>query len=390
MVDRGQPAMPGYRQIPALDGIRGFAIALVVGLHLGYILDPKGLSRGETYVPGGFAGVDVFFVLSGYLITSLLLGERQRNGEISLRGFYARRALRLLPALAVLLIAHLGLALARGLSLRGEAVALSSITFYSSDITQSLHMYMPLELSHTWSLAVEEQFYLVWPAALIFLSSYWTRRAQQRRWVVPLTLVAALVMIVVVRVVVWRTMGYPAAYYLPFCHSDGLVIGVMLAFLHARGFLLERRAALYGWVALIGLLLFAFLWEENSSLIYYGGFTVLSLAAAALINAVLLERPSITRVLSTRPLMTIGRVSYGLYLWHGMVLLYLLNETFGLGRWTRAGLGLTVTAAGTAASWILVEKPALRMKGRFTPTKPFEELSDRERSRSPRPSRAPA
>jgi peptidoglycan/LPS O-acetylase OafA/YrhL len=341
---------------------------MVVALHVGYLVHPAVTGPARSYFPGGFAGVDVFFVLSGFLITSLLLQERDRRGGIGFKKFYIRRALRLLPALAALLAVHVIYAIQQGRSLSGEFEAVASIGFYASNITQSFHLYMPVELSHTWSLSVEEQFYLLWPAALAYLLYRRAKSGGDLHRTVPVLLVVALVVTNVARVIVWHTEGYPAAYMLPYCHADGLVVGAMLAFAYQRGRAPRRGASTAGWIGLIFLLAFTVLWVQgkDASSIYYGGYTVLAVASAAVINAVLVAPGRLSKALSWRPLVAVGRVSYGLYLWHVMLLNILLQHTLGLGVWPRAALGLALSAAATIGSWYLIEQPALHLKERFS------------------------
>lgn len=367
MTSRQAPDLSS-RHLPALDGIRGLAVLMVVAYHVGYVTHPAGPGVPLSYAPGGFAGVDVFFVLSGFLITGLLLEERQRRGGISFGRFYARRAFRLLPALGVLLLVHLAYAVSEGLPLRREAEALLSITFYASDISQSLHMFMPAELGHTWSLAVEEQFYLVWPTLLLILLAWRLRDSRLSRTLLPCVFVGTLLATNVARVLTWRTQGYPADYMMPYCHADGLIIGCALAFLWRKGNLPTRDAAAYGWAGLVGLIGFTFLWAQGPHrvIIYFGGFTLLALAAAGILNAALVGSRSLNNLLSWSPLRATGRVSYGLYLWHLMILEILVQHSMGLGRWSRAILGLALSAAATLISWYCVEQPFLRLKSRYS------------------------
>jgi peptidoglycan/LPS O-acetylase OafA/YrhL len=309
----------------------------------------------------------VFFVLSGFLITGLLLEERQHRGSISLRHFYARRAFRLLPALGLLLLTHLAYVVYEGLPLKREAEALLSITFYASDISQSLHMFIPTELGHTWSLAVEEQFYLVWPSLLLMLLAWRSGGSSRSRTLLPWVFGATLLATNIARVLTWRAQGYPAAYMMPYCHADGLIIGCALAFLWRQGKLPVARAALYGWAGLLGLIGFTFLWTQgpHRTVIYYGGYTLLALAAAGMLNAALVGSRRITAVFSWRPLRATGRVSYGLYLWHLMVLEIIVQHSMRLDRWSRAVLGLALSVAATLISWYCVEQPFLRVKARY-------------------------
>lgn len=159
--DDGSPMLG---RVPGLDGIRGLAVCLVLLFHLAGFFSASG-----GVFQGGFIGVDVFFVLSGFLITSLLLSERHQHGSISFPRFYLRRACRLFPALAAFLFAHVVYALAVGDPRKVEAKAVLSIVFYVGNWAQAFGMAVPIGLRQTWSLAVEEQFYLIWPTALILM-----------------------------------------------------------------------------------------------------------------------------------------------------------------------------------------------------------------------------
>src|SRR5262245_43689955 len=151
---------PVASRVPELDGIRGIAVLMVVGFHLAGIYS-------------GFLGVDIFFVLSGFLITSILLREYHELGTIRLRAFYFRRALRLLPALAVFLAAYGGICLMRGRPADNTLSAIASVQFYYVNWLEAFGSSVDLDmLTHTWSLSVEEHFYFVWPLALIVLLRY--------------------------------------------------------------------------------------------------------------------------------------------------------------------------------------------------------------------------
>ena len=159
-----QPSGPrALGHIPALDGIRGLGLVLVVATHA---LLAFGGQHKEA-LPGGFIGLDAFFVLSGFLITSLLLGEQVRNGRISLRGFYRRRALRLLPALFLLLAVHGFYAIATNLPMNKEITSNLVVLGYVTNWYRATGHVMALGMGHLWSLAVEEQFYFVWPMIIV-------------------------------------------------------------------------------------------------------------------------------------------------------------------------------------------------------------------------------
>jgi peptidoglycan/LPS O-acetylase OafA/YrhL len=182
-------------RVAALDGLRGIAIALVLVHHSRAVFVP---TANETFVPGGFLGVDLFFVLSGFLITSLLVAERDSSGHIRLTAFYRRRLMRLYPALVALLAVHAVYAARIDVPAEHERDAALSILFYYSNWRQSFTI--PEGLGHMWSLAVEEQFYLLWPIALLGLLA-----VTRRRWTV-LTgiLIAAIAGVALYRAMRWN------------------------------------------------------------------------------------------------------------------------------------------------------------------------------------------
>ena len=268
-------------------------------------------------------------------------------------------------ALAALLAVDFAYSVWDGRSLRHEIEAIGSIGLYVSNITQSLHIFMPDELAHTWSLAVEEQFYILWPAALLMILAWEVHKRGSMSRVVPWALPIGIAATVIARIVVWRTMGYPPAYMLPFCRSDSLLIGCTLAFLHHQGLLPRKWAGMAACLGASALLALAFLWNQASDSGYYGVFTLVALLAAAVINGLMVEAPGPTAIFSWRPLVAVGRVSYGVYLWSVMILTILVDHTLGLPPWPRLVIGLALTAAATWASWVVIEKPALRLKNRF-------------------------
>lgn len=315
----------GY--VPALDGLRGVAILLVIGIHF----------RVPGF-EGGHLGVLVFFVLSGYLITSLLTAERERSGRLDLPRFYARRALRLLPAIALLLACLLALRLA-------TIQQASAVALYVANWQHVLGS--PLGyLTHAWSLAVEEQFYLVWPLVLALALRY-LRPRQLARFMLAIALGIGIA----------RALFYLAGtpfdrlYFGSDFRSDGLLFGSALAL---------WRPHLPKWLGAAAILPLALgvahLTPEHPAL-YLGGFTAVGLAAAALVG----HPPPI---LAWPPLVALGRVSYGLYLWH-----YPVSLLVSVAPWPIAlALGLPVSLLLTLASWRYVESPCLRLKGRLRPS----------------------
>ena len=347
--DPGAPS--AYR--PFLDGLRAVAVLGVLVYHL-----------NRNWLPGGFLGVDIFFVLSGYLITMLLLNEHRKTGRIHLPTFWARRIRRLLPALLVLLVVMVilidlgGDPLAQGQA-RGD---LLSTLFYFANwrFIAAGQSYFTQFLAvspdrHTWSLAIEEQFYLFWPivAALVL-----TRFRERTLGVVAGTvgLASALWM-----VVIFNPSDPSRAYYGTDSRIFEILIGALLAVALA-GSLRPRIETIGRRLAPVGLVVIAaaFLWlADDNSFYYRGGAVILSLAAASLIAGLEAGSP-IDRLLSVRPMVMIGLVSYGMYLWHFPIITF-TNEWVGpTSTPAIALLAVALTFAVTAVSFVVVETPIRR------------------------------
>lgn len=338
----------GY--VPALDGLRGIAILGVLGVHL------FGLS-------GGFYGVDLFFVLSGFLITTLLLDEHDRTGLVSLRAFYIRRARRLLPALGGVLV----LIAAVGPVFYSPSLVASIVAsgLYAANIVRGFghsDFLAATPGAHLWSLAQEEQFYVVWPIALLAFR----RRLTERR--VMILLAGGFVALVLYRAALAGAgAGWHRLYYAPDTHMDGLVLGCLLAYARRRG--LTSVSALTGCVA-GALIAAAFILGAQTVRWSVGGLPVVELAAAALVLAALSPGP-VRAVLSARPLVWIGAVSYSLYLWQ--------IPAMWLTGWNDRWGALVLTAVFTLISYYVIERPFRRPRqadGKFgvESTRPSESI----------------
>jgi peptidoglycan/LPS O-acetylase OafA/YrhL len=349
-----------FRHVAGLDGLRGIAVLLVVGLHYGSLWKGR---EGAGWLPGGFVGVDVFFVLSGFLITSLLLSEKATAGKVNLKNFYARRGLRLLPALYVVLIAHAVFSIGIGdETLKSELKQVLSVVAYVSNFAQ---VYFDKSMIHsgignTWSLAIEEQFYLVWPALLLYGV---LRFAKTRQSVLALVLGGA-VLSAVIRLVVWNWAGhYPAAYMRPDCRADGLLLGVLCAFLWRWDMVPRRWLDAASGACAVFLLAFSLIVKDSDWMFNYG-FFVVSAATAVIVLALAENLSSLRRIYEWEPLRLIGRVSYGLYLWHVLALRITAHFLHPSNKFALASLGLVLTTIAVAASYNLVEQPFLRLKAR--------------------------
>jgi peptidoglycan/LPS O-acetylase OafA/YrhL len=328
------PSLPYY---PHLDGLRALAVAGVLAQH--------------CFVPGmsnaGTTGVTLFFTLSGFLITRLLLQERLASGRIDLRRFYKRRAQRLGPALLAMLAVVAVLSVVGALSMRPVLLSLLQVANIAEASGQNMGL-----LDHMWSLSMEEQFYLLWPALLLFLT-------RARRWdaIMPL-LGATAVASVIVRTAL-ELHGAPAARIMlaPDTRADALLIGCALGIVvHRIPPRVARLSGLMGAVVLLAVLPAG----------PYGSWTLLpvALASAAVICWIVTSdgQSRGLRILATTPLVRVGRISYGIYLWH-MLALTMLWPVASSG----ARLGLAAAASSVGLAYLsnrFIERPFLRSPSR--------------------------
>ncbi len=314
------------------------------------------------YVEGGFLGVDLFFVLSGFLITALLLKEQSNHGAIRLASFYGRRALRLLPALYVLLVVHLIYAKVVGLPRDNELMTIRWALVYATNWQAVFHFFTVAEgLGHLWSLAIEEQFYLVWPLVLILFLSL--RRSASA---VTAVLVTGIALVALRRYVMLSAGTSTLLLFLRTdTRVDSLLVGCLLASLWVRRRTPTRGLAPAAWVASAVIAICVAFSSSDSRFLYEGGFTAFAIAAATLILATVDSDWWGNRLLAVAPLRLLGRVSYGLYLWHLPIFFAVAREGQGWSSLTRIVVAVTLTALFTALSWQLVERPALRVKRRL-------------------------
>jgi peptidoglycan/LPS O-acetylase OafA/YrhL len=329
----------GYR--PSLDGLRGLSILGVLLYHF-----------RVPFFSYGYAGVDVFFVLSGFLITLLLWEEREETGRIDFGAFYLRRARRLFPALAVVLLvvatyAYLIRPAGTGIPLGREILGAA---LYAMNWLLALHV-IPSggPLSHTWSLSIEEQFYLIWPLLLAVGARF--RRA------LPVLIGLAAAASAVVRNLQWSLgQDWNRVYFGLDSRAEAILLGCLAGLLAARGV-----AARTGGIGVLGMALgLAVSLDETRYL--RAGLSIVSASTALLLLELVAPGPSLVRrALEARPLVALGRISYGLYLWHVLVLHALLK--FPVPRWG-AALGIAASLAVAALSYVAVERPFLRLNRR--------------------------
>ena len=334
--------------------MRAVAVVLVVLFHL--------------RVPGfeaGYLGVDVFFVLSGFLITSLLIAEMQKHGGVSLLAFWSRRIRRLLPALALLLVVvalvtRLTATFTEMTSMRGDLLASTAyLANWRFIATSSYFANTGIEspLQHTWSLAIEEQFYVLWPLALAGLMAV-VHRAR--------LIVAALGVVGVVGSAIamaWlyapdaverAYMGTDARIFEPLVGALGAVLVVTPQFREW----LERHARAVLWAGVLVVLAGLVVIRPGEALYYYGGALAFSVATLLIVMPLWVGQGAVGRALSWGPVAWIGVVSYGIYLWHWPVILWLgVRDATGTRSVMLGVTAVVLTVAAAALSYYLVERP---------------------------------
>ena len=340
------------RHQPGLDGLRGLAVVLVVLFH-----------ADLDWMSGGFLGVSIFFTLSGFLITSLLLAEREGTGGVDLRAFWSRRLRRLAPASLFTIVTVVSLSswlstAAEAGRLRGDAVSaalyVSNWRFVAADYSYADLFSAPSPLVHIWSLSIEEQLYVVLPL-LVFgaIALRWS----SRRLAIALFVVAVASTIVGVVV-----SGMDRVYYGTDTRAAELFLGAILAcvgierFTSEAGERLRRSISLIAPIALATVIALAVVSDPRSGWIEAGGLPAFALLSVVLVVGSIAAGPLRT-ALSWRPLRAIGRVSYGVYLYHWPILVFLTPERLGVGGWWRIAICLLLTGVLAAVSHRFLERP---------------------------------
>lgn len=362
----------GWR--PALDGARGLSVAIVISFHF----------LGSKYVDGAPILVDMFFVLSGFLITTLLFEERSGHGAISLRNFYMRRVFRLFPAVYALLAVFLVVLLLFGGDKRSE--------LFAEFITAALYVYNFLVaytgvegkvLIQLWTLSIEEQFYFVWPLALLL-----ALRARRRLGMQALLagVIALVVLLPVLRLTLEPELGArtlsSTVFGLAIMRPDSILLGCLAAVVWRLEPLefSPRAAKVSRWAAAVALVMF---WTA----LLLGGFTPFAPFVSVFYNLTVLAVPiwvldvvrrpesAVAKVLSHPVLLWLGKRSYGIYIWH-MLIYFPIQAFFNdlmPGRTRLATIAafpfaFAITIGVSVLSWNYVETPALRTKQRFSRT----------------------
>jgi peptidoglycan/LPS O-acetylase OafA/YrhL len=361
--------------LTGLDGIRALAVLSVLCYHLDF-----------SWARGGFLGVDIFFVLSGFLITTLLLEERDETDRINLLEFWRRRARRLLPALfvmvSVVVLAPLVVSRVFGSNALGavdlgqlRGLGLASFFYYANwfAITSGPGYFAQFSsqspLLHTWSLAIEEQFYLVWPLVTFLLVRRSVNLSRRVGIGVSIGIAAVSSALMALLYQAHSPSSLNFVYNASFTRLFDLAIGAALAW-----WVVQRpaNASSLKWLnplsvaALLGLLAAFYFAGSRSSqpgntvptnFMFEGGFLLCAVAAACVIGSVRVESSWLARTFSLRPLRSIGQVSYGIYLWHWPVIIYVTAATVHLGGKKLLLLRLVLIVVATVLSYFLIEKP---------------------------------
>jgi peptidoglycan/LPS O-acetylase OafA/YrhL len=351
------PALPYW---PAIDGLRAVAVVSVLFFHAGF-----------SWAAGGYLGVSTFFTLSGFLITSLLLTEREATGRIDTRAFWSRRFRRLLPAA----LAALALAVLYGATvadaeqireLRGDILAclayVANWRFLFSEQSYADLFATPSPVLHFWSLAIEEQFYLLFPLLALGIFRWGHGSRQVFTWVIGGLIAASL------GLALFFGLSHDRIYYGTDTRAAELLLGALLA-AAVTGRTLPRAAragaTIGGPIALVFMVVAMSTVEQSTDALYHGGFVAYGVASTLVVLAATLTTGPVVSALSLRPLVALGKISYGVYLYHWIVYQWLTPRRTGLtgSGWEDAALfalRVAVTLALAAASYVLLEQPIRR------------------------------
>ncbi len=363
---QGHKPAAAKRYITSIDGLRAFAVIAVILYHL-----------NVPFAQGGLLGVTVFFVISGYLITGLLTAEWESSGSINLLQFWLRRIRRLFPAIVAVIVvmAALFALLSPVLLTKMRPDILPGLFWFENwwYIVRGISYFdaigAPSPLSHFWSLAIEEQFYLVWPILLLGMFKAKVGEKGVRRVCLVLAVVSALAM-----ALLFDPHGDPSrVYYGTDTRAFSLLIGAWLSFIWPGTQLTEestrdvsassvRMLDLAGLVAFIGIILMCVFVNGLSDFMYYGGLFLCSILTAVVIAALSHPRSQLARIAAWGPFVWVGQRSYGMYLWHfPIVLLFAqLFNVHGVYPWWFDLLVIAIVCAVSAASYAFIENPIRR------------------------------
>lgn len=345
--------------IPELDGMRGFAILLVMNFH-----------AETTYFQGGFIGVDLFFVLSGFLITSLIINEYDSSSSLNLKNFYMRRLLRLGPALFLLLLVFslLSIIFLSTDKARSNLVDTIISLFYLSNWARAFSIHPPDYLGHTWSLSIEEQFYILWPIALLTML-----RTFKNRWAIAILAFVLAGSSWLLRIyLIHYGASYERLYNGLDTRADALMIGSLLGIILSSNLLSDRTKNIlskwlefFSYFAVLALITITvnLVWT-NPQLYYWVFFIVEILTATLIFNLIINKNSVLHKVLSMKWIVWVGSISYGLYLWHYPI--YKTMQNLQYSPIEVLVYGSLATFMVSAGSFYILEKPILKWKNRYS------------------------
>lgn len=355
-----KPYNPAYTHLPSLDGIRGLAIVLVLVVHFFYLGPsiPKNLIPNDIFI-FGWTGVELFFVLSGFLITSILI--RIKNEKRTLTTFYINRAARILPVYFVfmfilLLAAIIGKPESFSPQLHNFKDNFYLYFLYISNFSYLMDWDLSKAntiLSPTWSLAIEQQFYLIWPVIMFSLSIKNTK----------IFIIVSYLTLVILRFFLSDYYDYDVIYHTTFLHFDGLAIGA-IASLFFEDIIKNRKMIIIIFFVFSVLLILTFTAAGSvhykNKLIYTVGYPIISLFYCHLILAVLMSK-KLSCFFESRLMVTLGKYSYCIYLVHWPSLMFIrkMMPEVGLPLWISSFVCFTLLMLAVArVSWVLLERPA--------------------------------
>lgn len=345
--------------IVGLDGIRGVAVLLVVGFHVSGVF----YGNSVSWLSGGFLGVDIFFVLSGFLIAWMLHNDQLRSKGLRVKRFYSRRFIRLAPAMAFLLFFQILYILATHQSKRLELQVLTLIGtntlnygwYFNHSLVPLLDtQYLKLAVSHLWSISLEVHYYLIAPVIIATIAS-----VRRSRWISIGSVTALIAAIGISRYELFQSgTSVLQIYTRTDTRIDSFLVGLLLELTWQHFSLPRVITAPLGWTSLIFLAVMISTVHNDFSFLSQGGYTLVAISTACVMFSVLTDSGP-ARLFRFKPLRGLGRVSYGLYLWHLFVFSAVLHWCHDRPRLLQIMLALTISALATWISWRFIEQPLL-------------------------------
>lgn len=342
--------------LPCIDGVRAFSVIAVIMFH-----------GGIPFLRGGFIGVDIFFVISGFLITSLLIKEKQKTGGINIVNFFTRRVLRLIPALiALLLIFNIFSIFAMEKDIAVNNFVDSFIVlFYSADWTRAMGLQRPDWLGHAWSLSIEEQFYIIWPFIFLVL----LKILKDYHFIALVVLIMALASTACRVIFMMYGFNYDRIYNGLDSRADALLIGCLCSFILSSKWyhwILAKSLVIHVlfYISLMIIIALAILSRWTSPKMFCLGYLTIAICAAVIIIKLTTTAGNsfIEKVLTQHFIVWIGKISYGLYLWHYPI--FNIMRYYEYTKITTFVYGTAITFIFSALSYYFIERPFLMLKGK--------------------------